>query len=80
LNFKFYISKSKVEFTLVIITPYNVSSDMPALERRIFMSRDIKGNHKHLILEGRIILEKSLDQDLTFKTIAKYIKESHHHF
>ena len=37
------------------------------------MSRNIPGNNKHLTLSDRIYIEKCLDEDSTFKDIAKYL-------
>ncbi|WP_352418636.1 helix-turn-helix domain-containing protein [Proteiniborus sp.] len=37
------------------------------------MCKLIPGNHKHLTLDNRIYIEKSLDNNMPFKEIAKYI-------
>lgn len=37
------------------------------------MSRNVPGNSKHLTLSDRIFIEKSLDDDATFRDIAKYL-------
>ncbi|WP_242835571.1 helix-turn-helix domain-containing protein [Ruminiclostridium josui] len=37
------------------------------------MSNLIPGNQKHLTLDNRIFIEKSLDNNLPFKVIAKYL-------
>lgn len=37
------------------------------------MSKEIRGNQRHLTLDDRIYIEKCLDQDMTFKDTAKYI-------
>ena len=37
------------------------------------MSKQIKGNHKHLTQDDRIYIEKSLDLKMPFREIAKYL-------
>ncbi|WP_027629533.1 helix-turn-helix domain-containing protein, partial [Ruminiclostridium cellobioparum] len=37
------------------------------------MSDLIPGNQKHLTLDNRVFIEKSLDNKLPFKEIAKYL-------
>jgi IS30 family transposase len=37
------------------------------------MSKEIRGNQRHLTLENRIYLEKGLDNGMAFKEIAKYL-------
>ena len=37
------------------------------------MSKEIRGNQKHLSLDDRIFIEKSLDSNTSFKEIAKYL-------
>ncbi|WP_159413170.1 helix-turn-helix domain-containing protein, partial [Ruminiclostridium josui] len=37
------------------------------------MSNLIPGNQKHLTLDNRIFIEKSLDNNMPFKEIAKYL-------
>ena len=37
------------------------------------MSKYIPGNQKHLTLENRIYIENSLDKEISFKDIAKYL-------
>ncbi len=37
------------------------------------MSKYIPGNQKHLTLDDRKYIEKSLNQSLSFKEIAKYL-------
>ena len=37
------------------------------------MSRYIPGNQKHLTLEDRKYIEKSLNEELAFKEIARYL-------
>lgn len=37
------------------------------------MSRLIPGNHKHLTLEDRLFIEKSLNEGLSFKEISRYL-------
>lgn len=37
------------------------------------MSKLVPGNHMHLTLDNRVFIEKSLDNNLPFKEIAKYI-------
>ena len=37
------------------------------------MSKYIPGNQKHLTLEDRVFIENSLNQNHTFKDIAKYL-------
>jgi len=37
------------------------------------MSKEIRGNQKHLSLDDRIFIEKSLDSNSSFKEIAKYL-------
>lgn len=41
----------------------------------LFMSKDVKGNRKHLTLDNRIVIEKSLDQRMSFKSIASNISK-----
>jgi len=37
------------------------------------MSKEIRGNQRHLTLENRIYIEKGLDNGMAFKEIAKYL-------
>ena len=37
------------------------------------MSKYIPGNQKHLTLKDRVFIENSLNQNHTFKDIAKYL-------
>ncbi len=37
------------------------------------MSRDIPGNHKHLSVQDRLYIENSLNADISFKDIARYL-------
>ncbi len=39
------------------------------------MSNEIRGNHKHLTLANRIIIEKSLDNNIPFTEIARSISK-----
>ena len=39
------------------------------------MSNATPGNHKHLTLDNRIVIEKSLDRGATLKSIAKELDE-----
>lgn len=42
------------------------------------MSKYIPGNQKHLTLEGRKYIEKSLNAGLTFRYIARYLCKDPH--
>lgn len=37
------------------------------------MSKEIRGNQRHLTLEDRVYIEKCLDKEMTFKDIAKFL-------
>lgn len=37
------------------------------------MSKEIKGDHKHLTLSDRIYIEQALDRGDKFRTIAKFM-------
>ena len=37
------------------------------------MSKEVPGNNKHLTLSDRIYIEHKLDEDMSFKEIAKYL-------
>ncbi len=42
------------------------------------MSNLIPGNHKHLTLEDRQFIEQSLNSQLSFREIAKYLCKDPH--
>lgn len=37
------------------------------------MSKEIRGNQRHMTLENRVYIEKCLDKEMTFKDIAKFL-------
>jgi len=47
---------------------------VPRLQwKEVFMSKEIRGNQRHLTLDNRIYIEKCLDNKMAFKEIAKYL-------
>lgn len=39
------------------------------------MSKEIRGNQRHMTLDDRIYIEKCMDKDMTFKDITKFLRK-----
>lgn len=57
---------------LFLLLLYNIVSFSSAV-KGVHMSNLIPGNQKHLTLDNRVYIEKSLDINVSFKDIAKYL-------